>query len=414
MTKGEGSRSNHLPGGKSGWMRAPATRKVLAPLTEGGRPARFVGGCVRDTLIGRPIADIDIATPLHPDAVIAAVSAAGLKAIPTGIDHGTVTVVADGRPFEVTTLRRDVKTDGRHAVVEFTEDWREDAARRDFTMNALSADPDGRLYDYFGGIGDARCGRVRFVGDPLRRIDEDVLRLLRFFRFYAQFGKPPPDPDGLQACRAMAGRIPSLSGERVRVELLKLLSASDPLPAWRLMIDAGVAENTIGEPGDIDRLAGLMAVDPQVEPVRRLAALLTGGADAAARLADRLKTSREERDRLLALADRGGPIEPDMAPAALRRMIYRLGQSRAREQVLLAWARTPGDRRFEDLDRLAKAWTPPRFPLKGRDALALGMAAGPEIGALLGSIEEDWIAGDFAADRSALLKELERRMAAGS
>ena len=412
MTRAEDSFSEVLPGGPPRWMGTAATRKVLDALKEGGRPARFVGGCVRDTLMGRPIADIDIATPMRPDAVIDAVSAAGLKAIPTGLDHGTVTVVADGQPFEVTTLRRDVETDGRRAVVAFTEDWQEDAARRDFTINALSADEDGRVYDYFGGIEDARTGRVRFVGDPIRRIEEDVLRLLRFFRFYAQLGTPPPDPAALEACRSMAGRIDTLSGERVRVEILKLLAAPDPLPAWRLMVDTEVSANTIGEPGDVDRLAGLVAIETDSDPIRRLAALLTGGSDGAARLADRLKTSRAERDRLIALADRGGRVDPAMPSRAAREMAYRLGSPVARDEILLAWAAAPRDGRFKDLASQVEGWTPPDFPLKGRDALALGMASGPEVGDLLQAIEEDWIAGDFEAGRKALLEILERRIAA--
>ena len=400
-----------LPDNRSGWMRASATRKVVAALTGAGQPARFVGGCVRDTLMGRPISDIDIATPLHPDAVIAAVTAAGLKAIPTGLDHGTVTVVADGRPFEVTTLRRDVETDGRHAVVAFTEDWRQDAARRDFTINALSADQDGRVHDYFGGVEDARAGRVRFVGNPTRRLEEDALRLLRFFRFYAQLGTPPPDPDALAACAAMAGRIDGLSGERVRVEILKLLAAPDPVPAWRLMIDTGVAENTIGEPGDIERLAGLVSVEATADPVRRLAALLTGDAASSLRLADRLKTSRAERDRLEALADRGEGVDPAMDPPSLHRMVYRHGAMITRDRVLLAWARDRADDRLEALVRQVEEWTPPRFPIKGRDALALGLTPGPAVGDVLEAIEEEWIAGDFVADRAALLKLLKRRVA---
>ena len=411
MTGNPDKPSGTLPKGAD-WVRAAATRKVISALTGGGQPARFVGGCVRDTLMGRPIADVDIATPLPPDDVIKATTAAGLKAIPTGIDHGTVTVVADGRPFEVTTLRRDVETDGRHAVVAFTEDWRQDAARRDFTINALSADADGRVYDYFGGIEDARAGRIRFVGDPVRRIEEDVLRLLRFFRFYAQFGAPPPDPDGLEACRKLAGQIHTLSGERVRVEVFKLLEAPDPLPSWRLMIDTGVAARTIGEDGDIERLAGLVSVTRDGDPVRRLAALLTGGVDGALRLADRLKTSRAERDRLVALADRGSAIAPDMAPPDLRRRIYRCGGAIVRDEVLLAWARDPDDGRHGDLMLQAEGWKAPRFPLKGRDALALGMAAGPAVGDLLEAIEEEWIAGDFKEDRTALLKRLERGAAA--
>ena len=410
--------SGTIPSDRSDWMRAPATRKVMAALMAEGQPARFVGGCVRDSLRGRPIADIDIATPMRPDAVMEAVTAAGLKAIPTGIDHGTVTVVADGQPFEVTTLRRDLATDGRHAVVAFTEDWKQDAARRDFTINALSADRNGRLFDYFGGVADARAGRIRFVGDPVRRIEEDVLRLLRFFRFYAQFGRPPADPAALEACAAMAGGIGSLSGERVRVEVLKLLAAANPMEAWRLMIETGVAAHTIGEPGDIGLLAGLVSVESEygtgAEPVRRLAALISGGLAAATALADRLRMSRAERDRLAALADRGASVTADTEPAALRRMIYHLGGATAFDRLLLAWARDPGEERFRPMARLAEEWSPPKFPLKGRDAMARGMAAGPAMGDLLAAIEQDWIAGDFQEDRKALLAELKRRTAGGS
>ena len=409
MSDSDDKQSGTIPGDRCGWMRAPATRKVMAALTAGGGSARFVGGCVRDSLLGRPIADVDIATPMRPDAVMDAVTAARLKAIPTGIDHGTVTVVADGQPFEVTTLRRDVETDGRHAVVAFTDDWKEDAARRDFTLNALFAVDDGRIFDYFGGAEDARAGRIRFVGDPVHRIEEDVLRLLRFFRFYAQFGTPPPDPSALAACRAMAERIASLSGERVRVEVLKLLAAPDPIPAWRLMIETGVSRHTIGEPGDVDRLAGLVSVETQADPLRRLAALLASGIESAVALADRLRMSRAERERLAALADRGSAVVPDLEPTQLRRMTYRLGNAVARDRTLLAWAEDPGDDRFRALVRLVEAWQPPTFPLKGRDALDVGMKAGPALGELLESIEEEWIAGDFRAGRDALLAELKRR-----
>ncbi len=418
MTVPGDGRMESLPDSRSGWMRAPATRKVMAALTTSGETVRFVGGCVRDSLLGRPIADIDIATTMVPQTVMQGVTAAGLKAIPTGIDHGTVTVVADGQPFEVTTLRRDVATDGRHAVVAFTEDWKQDAARRDFTINALSADQDGRLFDYFGGVADARAGRIRFVGDPIRRIEEDVLRLLRFFRFYAQFGRPPADHAALKACAAMAGRIGSLSGERVRVEVLKLLATADPMESWRLMIETGVAAHTIGEPGDIGRLAGLMSVESEcgtgAEPVRRLAALLTGGLAAATALADRLRMSRAERDRLAALADHGQCVAADTEPAVLRRMIYRLGGATAFDRILLAWAREPGEERFKSMVRLAEEWSPPKFPLKGRDAMAQGLSAGPAVGDLLAAIEADWIAGDFQSDRKALLTELKRRIAGGS
>ena len=394
------------------WMANPATRAVIAAITKGGAPARFVGGCVRDTLLGRPIGDIDIATPLPPDAVTAALQAAGLKAVPTGVDHGTITAVANGKPFEITTLRIDVETDGRHAVVDFTADWRQDAARRDFTFNALSADRHGRVYDYFDGIADARAGRIRFVGDPAQRLDEDALRLLRFFRFYAQFGQPPPDSAALAACAAFAPRLAILSGERVRAELLRLLAAADPVPAWRLMADARVARHAIGVAGAVDRLAALVALEDTADPVRRLAALLATAPDGAAAVAERLRLSNADRDRLLALTDPAHAVTPAMDPPALRRLLHRLGAANGRDGVLLARAGDPGDDRFAALADVAQAWRPVRFPLKGRDAVALGVPAGPAVGALLREVEAVWIAADFQPDRRACLAELRRLAAA--
>ncbi len=263
------------------WMEAPATRAVIAALTARGAQVRFVGGCVRDALLGRPVTDVDIATPDEPGRVIELLETAGLKAVPTGVDHGTVTAVAFGRPFEITTLRHDVETYGRRARVAFTDDWTADAARRDFTFNAMSCSPEGRIHDPFGGIADLRARRVRFVGRAEDRIREDVLRLLRFFRFYAHYGAPPPDPEALSAARSLAPLLPTLSGERIAAETLKLLAAPDPAPVMGLMREQGVLAHVLPEAQRIDRLARLTAIETALglplEPVRRLAAVLEGG-----------------------------------------------------------------------------------------------------------------------------------------
>lgn len=267
------------------WMTAAPTRAVLAALRAAGIEARFVGGCVRDALIGRPVEDIDIAVDAAPHAVTAALEAAGLKAVATGIDHGTVTAVAQGSPYDVTSLRRDVATDGRHATVAFTDDWRADAARRDFTMNALFLSPDGTVTDFFGGEADLRAGRVRFVGDAARRIAEDRLRLLRFFRFLAHYGREPPDEATLDACAAAAPDLPRLSVERIAKEVKRLLAAPDPAPALGLMAERAILVHALPEARDIETLARLAALEHargEADPIRRLGALCNGGPDEAA------------------------------------------------------------------------------------------------------------------------------------
>src|ERR1700761_8412569 len=298
------------------WLDAKATRTLIAALDAAGIDFRFVGGAVRDGLLGRKVSDIDVATPAMPEDVVRAVEAAGLKAIPTGIAHGTVTAIVARQPFEVTTLRRDVETDGRHAVVAFTDDWRADAARRDFTMNALYADRDGTITDFFGGEDDARAGRVRFIGDPARRIEEDALRILRFFRFHAWYGRGALDPAGLTASTQLAGMIGRLSGERVRVELLKTLAAPDPAPSWSAMIEAGVMAHTVPAALRVDRLSAMTALERDLrlpaDPLRRLAAL-TGvpSAELLATLKDRLKLSNRDEAHLRSLrgcADRVAPV----------------------------------------------------------------------------------------------------------
>jgi poly(A) polymerase len=403
------------------WMIAPETATVMAALAAAGGEARFVGGCVRDALLGRPVSDIDIATHEPPERVMNLLKRARIKAVPTGIKHGTVTAVVAHKHFEITTLRRDVETYGRRAKVEYTNDWAADAARRDFTMNAIFCAPDGALYDPFGGLADLRARRVRFVGEAEARIREDVLRLLRFFRFQAHYGASPPDAAALSACRKLAFLLPTLSGERVAGETLKLLRAPDPAGVIELMRDDGVLTHYLPEAANIGRLRALVTLEgaaprelvTRADPIRRLAALLDGSIESAAAVAGRLRFSNVERDRLVGLAD-GGALTPDLAAPARHRLIYRLGGARFRDRVLIAWAGeigrgAPGDRRAGDdwLELLrAGAWEAPRFPLKGRDAVKLGVAPGPDVGRLIEQVEEWWIADDFRADRTACLEKL--------
>jgi poly(A) polymerase len=386
------------------WMAEPPVRAVLAAL---GGAGRFVGGCVRDALLERAIGDIDIATPLPPDEVMRRLEAAGIKAVPTGLAHGTVTAVAPPRRLEITTLRRDVETFGRHARVAFTADWAEDAKRRDFTMNALFLDAEGNVFDPVQGLPDLRAGRVRFVGDPATRIREDVLRILRFYRFHAHYGRGEADAAARASCRTLASLLPILSGERVAAELSKLLCAPDPVPTLRLMQEDGVLGVLLPEARLLDRLKGLVALEEEPDPIRRLAALLAS--DAAA-VAARLKLSAAERDRLAALVAPAPPLELDADDRQQRRLAFRRGADLYRDAALLAAAAGGDAERLPHLLRLAEDSRALRFPLKGRDVAALGVPAGPAIGKLLAEIEEWWEAGDFRADRRAALAELKRRV----
>jgi poly(A) polymerase len=391
------------------WMTAGAAHEVYQALERAGGAPRFVGGCVRDGLLGRKIRDIDIATPLDPAAVVKAAEAAGLKHVPTGIEHGTVTLVADHTGIEVTTLRRDVETFGRHATVAFTDDWREDAARRDLTMNALSADARGQVYDYFDGIADLQAGRVRFVGAPEDRMREDYLRILRYFRFHADYAAGDFDPPALKAARALKGELKSLSGERLRQETLKLLVARRGVDTWRAMLNEGIVAAFLPQATTIDRMAKVAALESRLkvpqDAVRRLAALTVTGAGAA--VAETLKLSNADRDRVIAVS--AARPEFDASDASLvRRQIYDLGNALALDLLLVDWAEPDIDaqRAFE----VVRNWPRPELPVKGRDLSALGVPAGPEIGRLLKDLEDWWIAGDFAADRERCLAELKRRI----
>jgi poly(A) polymerase len=385
------------------WMEAAETRAVLAALGGG----RFVGGCVRDALLGRAVGDIDIATPLTPEEVTRHLTAAAIKVVPTGLAHGTVTAVAAGRPFEITTLRRDVETDGRHARVDFTDDWAEDAKRRDFTMNALFLDADGAVFDPVGGLADLHARRVRFVGDPMTRIGEDVLRILRFYRFHAHYGAGDPDPAARTACRASAHLLPNLSRERVAGELMKLLAAPDPMPTLRLMEEDGVLAAILPEARRLDRLGALIPLEPMPDPIRRLAALIDGGAE---EVAERLRLSTADRERLVTLAVPRVPIDLAGDEPAQHRALYRLGANRYRDLVLLRGAESGHTDRARALLALAERWPVPKFPLRGADVTKAGVPSGPAVGRLLGEIEAWWQEGDFRADRAQCLAELKRRL----
>jgi poly(A) polymerase len=391
------------------WMVDPATLAVLGALAAGGAQARFVGGSVRDALLEQRIGDIDIATPAPPERVIELLEKHGIKVVPTGLAHGTVTAIAGTPPrhFEITTLRRDVETYGRRARVAFDADWAADAARRDFTINAIFLDPNGTVHDPVGGLADLRVRRVRFVGDPATRIAEDVLRILRYYRFEARFGTGLGDPQARAACRAMAHHLPNLSTERVAQELVRLLAAPDPVPALRMMAEDDVLSIILPEARRLDRAQHMITVEPEPDPLRRLAALIEVDGDGAIALAERLHFSNAWRDRLHGLAPPWA-IDPPADMAAQRRALYRLGAERYRDIALLLAAEGAMSRdRLIELLALARHWTPPIFPLTGRDVTALGIAPGPEVGRLLGAVHDWWEAGDFTADGAACLVYLQ-------
>ncbi|CAA6605534.1 tRNA nucleotidyltransferase/poly(A) polymerase [Rhodospirillaceae bacterium LM-1] len=406
------------------WMEAPTTKTVMAAITSTGVEARFVGGCVRDALLKRPVKDIDIATPLEPNDVIRLLEANGIHAIPTGIAHGTITAVIGKDHFEITTLRHDVENFGRHARVAFTDDWRADALRRDFTINALSMTTDGRIYDPVNGLADLGRGRVRFVGDPKQRIQEDVLRLLRYFRFYAYYGHPPAQVPSLAACRASAHLLPNLSGERIRGEMMRLLMAPDPAGVLTLMQAEKVLPHILPEAKHFGRLRqlawledrGLRLEGIERDPTRRLACLVECDAKGALEIADRFKLSNRDRNRLAAIC-RHSQQAPSLAMSdgERRHLLYRMGKQTYLDRALIAWSserdidpRAPSAASGPWTELLGHAldWTVPEFPLKGRDALALGVPHGPRIGELLGHVQEWWEEGGFRADHAACLDRL--------
>ncbi len=389
------------------FLTAPATAKVLAALPG----SRAVGGAVRDALAGLPVADVDVAAPLPPEEIIARLSAAGCKVFETGLAHGTVTAVWEHQPIEVTALRRDVLTDGRHAEVAWTTDWREDAARRDFTINAMSLGADGVLHDYFGGREDLAQGLVRFVGDPETRLAEDYLRLLRFFRFQARYGKGAPDAAALRAIRAAIPGLARLSVERIWMEIKRVLMVAEPAPALRLMAELGVLPAILPEIAapDLECVARLVALGAPAEALLRLAAL--GGA--APGLAARLKFSIAETRALRFLQEAETP-DAAVDVAEFRRWRARHAAVALEMQEAALWladARQGAAPRRATLRATLHAEAAPVFPLQGRDLLAAGVSPGPALGALLAAVEAFWIAGGCTADHTACLAEAKRLMA---
>lgn len=390
------------------WLKHGAVTRLLALLHRDGEEARVVGGAVRNALLGLPVVEIDVATTALPEEVIRRVSGAGLKAVPTGIDHGTVTVVIDGHPFEVTTLRMDVETYGRKAKVMFGRDWTADAERRDFTINALSATADGKVYDLVGGLADLVARKVRFIGDPQQRIAEDYLRILRFFRFYAHFGLGAPDPAGLAACiRGRAG-LGSLSRERVRMELLKLLVGARATPALAVMTEAGILGAVLGGVPYVASFENMAKVEAALglapDAIRRLGALNVQVVEDGERLAERLRLSNAEAERLVAL-DGWWRVVPSNSERAARALLYELGPQSYVDRVLVAWARSDAgaaDSAWRELASLPQRWAAPDFPLKSADFTRRGIAAGPTLGNALRIAKQAWIAADFPSDLAAI------------
>ena len=391
------------------WLREAPLRGILAALERDGEEARVVGGAVRNALIGEPHGDIDIATTVLPPEVIRRVEAAGFRAVPTGVEHGTVTVVAAGRPFEVTTLREDVETFGRHATVAFGRDWKRDAERRDFTMNALSLTRDGTIYDYVGGLADIAARRVRFIGDAATRIAEDYLRILRFFRFHAAYGEGAPDPQGLAACIDARAGLERLSRERVRMEVFKLLVAKHAVATLALMTELGLLEQVLGGVPLLASYANMIKLEARLalasDPVRRLGALGVSVAEDAERLRQRLRLANAEYERLASMADGWWQISANWEGHEGRALLYRLGPERFADRVLLAWTRAPqgtADARWHRLATLPARWNAPAFPLRAADFMARGVPKGPGLGAALAAAEEAWIAAGFPEDAAAV------------
>jgi len=392
------------------WLSAGPLAKLLGVLNGGGEEARVVGGAVRNWLLGEPIGDIDLATTATPDEVIRRAAAAGFKPVPTGIAHGTVTVVVDSQPIEVTTLRTDVETFGRHATVQFGRDWKADAERRDFTMNALSLGPDGTLYDDVGGRTDLEAHKVRFIGDPALRIAEDYLRILRFFRFHAAYGTSDhPYAEGIAACIVARDGLDQLSRERVRMEVMKLVVARHAVPTLISMADAGLLLRVLGGISYLASFENMAKVEAAIglpaDPVRRLGALGVMIVEDAERLSQKLRLSNNEQTRLAAMADGWWQISPAAGEQAARALLYRLGAQNFTDRTLLAWARSQSAANDPDWHRLValpQRWTVPAFPLHAADLIARGIAKGPRLGAALRAAEDAWVAADFPSEPAAI------------
>lgn len=377
------------------WLESDRSKAVMAALEVEGGPdcARYVGGCVRNALLGAPVNDVDIATQLVPERTLAALKAAGIRAVPTGIDHGTVTAIVKSQPFEITTLRRDVETNGRHAVVSFTTDWTEDAARRDFRLNALYASSDGTLHDPTGaGLEDALNRRIVFVGVAEERIREDYLRILRFYRFHAWYGHGEPDAEGHAACKALSEGVKTLSAERVSKELLKLLAAREPWVALKAMEEARVLSTILAD-ADLALLPVMIEVTEDAVP--RLSALLPEDGSRIYEVARALRLSNAQRDRLLAMI---APFNAAMSDAEARVMIWQDGANAFVDRTLRAQAKGADPVRMQALRDLAAEWKSPALPVSGKDLARRGIKPGPQTGRILQAFTASWLAADFPQD----------------
>ncbi len=400
------------------WLNQPETQTLIAAFKQTDVPLRFVGGCVRDSLLGKEVHDIDAATTLPPEQVVELLEQANIKAIPTGIAHGTITAVIDKKPFEITTLRKDVATDGRHAEVEYTGDWQQDAQRRDFTMNALYLSPEGEVFDYHDGEKDARAGRVIFIGDATKRIEEDYLRILRFFRFFAHYGKSTPDKKAMEACTQAAAQIETLSAERIGHEMLKLLSAKRSHHALSFMADQNILPHVVGfnitSRAVIRRLEEMNAAFSHALPATaKLAALLLVADQkiATEEVATRLRLSNADTQRVKNLLALQESISTSLSFPQQKRLIRKESASLFCEAVLLAWAQTDElidtSHPYHGMLTLAQEWKPPVFPVSGDDLKALGLKEGKAIGRALAELEEAWEQDDYKMSRGELLKRIE-------
>jgi tRNA nucleotidyltransferase/poly(A) polymerase len=392
------------------WFRKPETQAIFTCLNREGFEARAVGGAVRDALLNTPVTEVDFATTAKPWDVVRLAEQAGLKSVPTGYEHGTVTLVADGAPYEVTSLRRDIETDGRRATVAFGEDWAEDAKRRDFTMNALYADAEGAVYDPLGGLADLRAGRVRFIGDAAQRIREDYLRILRFFRFSATLASGKFDAQGVIASIRARDGLSSLSRERIRVELLRILVARRAPDAIRIMDECGLLLRVLGGVARRLRFERVSAIEAALgvkpDPIFRLAALAVFVEEDAERLGEKLRLSSAEASELRALAQRTPPAFEDFERLGLEALLYRIGPRLYLGRLLLAWAKSDAaedDPAWKAAAQPAAAWQRPKFPISGADLIALGWKPGPALGEKLKYLEVFWIAEGFRTSREELL-----------
>ena len=412
------------------WMTASETQAVMAALSADGATVRFVGGCVRDALMQRPVNEVDLATPERPERVIELLENAGIRVIPTGIEHGTVTAITDNKNYHITSLRKDIATDGRRAVIQFTDDWKEDAARRDFTFNALSASPDGLVYDYFDGLKDLSDRRIKFVGCAEERIKEDHLRILRYFRFIAVLGVRNDDQPSHQLCISKAHLISNLSGERIRDELFKILKSEIKNDALALMINNGVTQHFLPEAVNPDLLNQLMLLENfaaqsysvSVDPIRRLASLIETDEKGADGIAERLKFSKSHRKKLKKLIKTRFKEILNLNEDKLRAIIYQNGSSHIIDLSLLQWSqmlidmpRLPQEQKdaWLRIIEMADGWMEPIFPVRGQDLVNLGIEEGPKISSLLNQLEDWWAEGGCHPDRAACLKKLKNLMETG-